>query len=279
MVVGAGPAGLEAARVAAERGARVTLIDKAHEIGGQWRLAGRQPTRERIADHLEWYESEFARLGVEVRLGEEATAESVTAASPAHVIVATGIHPVTSGFQRALPLSDSLPGAHRPNVMSCQALLEGGRLVGERVLVLDDLYDWRGLGTALFLAERSHKVWAMTAKPLLGSELQGTGADGLARARFARAGGRALTDTALQSWGEPGNEGSEARFVSLLTGEASAQWFDTLVLATVASPDTRLADALKAHPDAPPFTVIGDCNAPRKAHMAIYEGRKAALAL
>jgi len=158
-------------------------------------------------------------------------------------------------------------------------VLDGERLIGERVLVLDDLHSWRGLGTALYLAERGHRVTAMTSKPLLASELAGTGADALARARFARAGGKALTDTALEAWGEPGNDGSQASFVSLLTGEAFSRRFDTLVLATVASPDTRLADALGARPDAPAFSVIGDCNAPRKAHMAIYEGRKAALPL
>lgn len=279
MVVGAGPGGLEAARVAAERGARVTLIEKGHEIGGQWRLAARQPTRQRIADHIAWYAAELHRLGVTMRLGEEATPERIAAEAPDHVIIAAGIRPVTSGFQRALPMNDNLPGAHHANVTSYHAVLDGERLIGERVLVLDDLHSWRGLGTALYLAERGHRVTAMTSKPLLASELAGTGADALARARFARAGGKALTDTALEAWGEPGNDGSQASFVSLLTGEAFSRRFDTLVLATVASPDTRLADALGARPDAPAFSVIGDCNAPRKAHMAIYEGRKAALPL
>ena len=279
VVVGAGPGGLEAARVAAERGARVTLIDKLNEIGGQWRLAARQPTRQRIADHIKWYAGELARLGVTLRLGEEATVDTIAADRPDHVIVATGILPVTSGFQRALPMTDELPGAGHPNVMSYHAVLEGGRLIGERVLVVDDLHSWRGLGTGLYLAETSHRVTVMTAKPLLGSELAGTGADALGRARFARAGGRALTDTALKAWGEPGNDGSEACLVSLLMDETFTERFDTLVLATVASPDTRLADALAGLGAAPAFTVIGDCNAPRKAHMAIYEGRKAALPL
>jgi 2,4-dienoyl-CoA reductase-like NADH-dependent reductase (Old Yellow Enzyme family) len=279
VVVGAGPGGLEAARVAAERGARVTLIEKAQEIGGQWRLAARQPTRQRIADHIQWYAGELARLGVRVRLGEEAAAAAIAAEAPDHVIVATGVLPVTSGFQRALPMTDTLPGAGHANVMSCHAVLEGGRPIGERVLVVDDLHSWRGLGTGLFLAEAGHKVTMMTAKPVLGTELAGTGADGPARARFAQVRGRALTDTALAAWGEPGNDGSRAAFICLLTGATFAEHFDTLVLATVATPDTRLADALAAQDGPPAFTVIGDCNAPRKAHMAIYEGRKAALAL
>ena len=77
LVVGGGPAGLEAARVAAERGHAVVLVEARDRLGGQWVLAGRQPTRSQILDHLAWYERELDRLGVEVRLETPATAESV----------------------------------------------------------------------------------------------------------------------------------------------------------------------------------------------------------
>ena len=174
-------------------------------------------------------------------------------------------------------MNDVLPGHDEANVVSYHTVLGNGAVIGERVLLIDDLHSWRGIGTALFLAEAGHKVSAMTANGVLAAELSGTGADGAARARFARHGGVALTDTALQSWGKPDNEGSLARFVNLLTGDTFEQKFDTLVLATVASPNTEFADGIQALGDCPPFSVIGDCNAPRKAHMAIYEGRKAAL--
>ncbi len=277
LVVGAGPGGLEAARVAAEQGHKVTLIEKDKELGGQWRLAARQPTRERINVHIGWYRHELDRLGVEVRLGEEATPLSVRRLHPDHVIAATGIKPVTSGFQRALPMNDVLPGHDEPNVLSYHAVLEGGQMIGQRVLLLDDLHSWRGIGTALYLTGKGHAVTIVTAKPALASELSGTGADGLARARFAQEGGKAITEAALQAWGAPGNDGSVASLVSLLTGATFEHRFDTLVLATVAEPDTSFVDGITALGDCPPFQEVGDCNAPRKAHMAIYEGRKAAL--
>ena len=275
--VGGGRGGLEAARVAAEQGHKVTLIEKSNELGGQWRLAARQPTRERINLHIGWYRHELERLGVEVRLGEEATPLSVRRLHPDHVIAATGIKPVTSGFQRALPMNDVLPGHDRDNVLSYHEVLEGGQMIGQRVLLLDDLHSWRGIGTALYLTGKGHAVTIVTAKPAVATELSGTGADGLARARFAREGGKVITEAALQAWGAPGNDGSQASFVSLLTGETFDHRFDTLVLATVAEPDTSFVDGIITLGDCPPYHVVGDCNAPRKAHMAIYEGRKAAL--
>ena len=160
LVVGGGPAGLETARVAAERGHAVTLWERSDALGGQFRLAGLQPSRGQITDLLAWHGRQLAALGVDVRLGVEATAEAVAAFGADEVVVATGSRPARAGFQRALPMVDRLLGVDGADVVAIHDVLDGTATarIGRRVLVLDDLNDWRGLGTALDLAESGHEV-------------------------------------------------------------------------------------------------------------------------
>lgn len=90
VVVGGGPAGMEAARVAAARGHRVTLLEKETELGGQLRAALRLPHRPLYERYLDWLERELSRLGVDIRLHVTAQPESVLGLQPDVVIIATG---------------------------------------------------------------------------------------------------------------------------------------------------------------------------------------------
>jgi len=270
LVVGGGPAGLEAARVSAERGHRVTLMERSDRLGGQFRLAGHQPSRGQILDLLAWYERRLVALGVEVLLEVSAGADEVEAFRADQVIIATGSRPPSTGFQRALPMVDRLPGSERSDAVPIQDVLAEKASVGRRVVVLDDVGDWRGLGTALFLAERGHDVTIVTSAAVVGGGLFHSAADGPLRRRFVDAGGAMRPSTVVLGW-----DGLTVSVRSTLSGDEDGLPADTLVIAETGVAETALADELRSRGVA--FEAIGDCVAPRRASLAIYEGRELAL--
>ena len=272
LVVGGGPAGLEAARVAAERGHDVTLLERATQLGGQFRLAGLQPSRGQILDLLEWYARSLEALGVEIRLDAEAGPDEIAASGADEVIVATGSRPARTGFQRALPLVERLPGCDAGDVFSIHDVLDGSADPGHRVVVLDDVDDWRGLGTALHLAERGHDVTIVTASPVIAGGLFHSAADGPLRQRYADAGGRSITSSCVLGWRD-----GVAAVLSTLTRDLTKIDADALVIAETPVSENELATTLTAR--GVTFNQVGDCVAPRRASVAFLEGRALALRL
>lgn len=272
LVVGGGPAGLEAARVAAERGHKVTLAEAAPDLGGQFRLAGMQPRRAQITDLIDWYGRQLENLGVEIRYNAYLDADDVRMMNVDQVVLATGALPDDSGFQKAVPHKAGFDGADRANVCSVEDIMSRAVKPGAHVVVLDEGGHWRGVGTAWHLAEAGHQLTIVTADAVVAGELHRSATDFKARAALAAKGARFVTETVLTKWDADG-----AEITSLLTGETSRIAADTLVLALGRKADPDIANALRAAGQAP--IVIGDGLAPRNAAAAIFEGRQAGLSL
>jgi 2,4-dienoyl-CoA reductase (NADPH2) len=125
-VVGAGPAGLAFALEAQKRGHRVTLFEKDTTLGGQFRLAMRIPGKEEFKETLRYFEGELHRVGVTLRLGEAATADTLLDEDFDEVVLATGVVPRKVGFA----------GSDHPKVVSYADVVNGKVEVGKRVAIV-----------------------------------------------------------------------------------------------------------------------------------------------
>ncbi|MFC3118561.1 FAD-dependent oxidoreductase [Jhaorihella thermophila] len=225
-----------------------------------------------MSDLIGWYRRQLEKLGVDLRYNSYMDANDITAFGADAVVLATGSQPPGTGFQKALPHLATLPGLEHGRVWSPEDVMTRAARPGRRVIVLDEGGNWRGCGTAWWLAELGHAVTIVTPDGLVGKELQRSATDWPLRRTLARLGVRFVTDSAIAEW-----TGQGARVLSLLTGDVTLIEADDLVMATTNHADMDLRDDLAARGIA--CTLIGDANAPRNAAYAIYEGRKAALAL
>ena len=272
LVVGGGPAGLEAARVAAERGHQVTLVEASNQLGGQFRLAGLQPRRQQILDLLDWYEQQLTKLQVKIVLNTFVEAPEVAGYGADEVIVATGSQPSSNGFQRGLPDLAAIDGSTRSNVYSAADVMSRSAQLGKRVIVLDDEGNWKGCGTAWHLAEKGHEVTIITGCDLIGAEIKRTSADIPLRRTLKKLGVRSLTESGIVKW-----HGDAATVVDFLDGTRQQICADSLVLATTNIAERTLYDSLALSGTA--IHVIGDAAAAREANVAIFEARRLALQL
>ena len=270
LIVGAGPAGLEAARAAAERGHRVEIVEALPVIGGQFRLAGLQPRRAQILDLMDWYERQFANLDVTLRLNTCLDTDDLAAHSAGTVILATGSLPDETGFQRWQPHLETLPGITLGQVWSPEQVLRREARLSGAVVLYDEGSNWRGVGTAWAMAERGLHVTIVTPDPFVGREIARTAADGAARRHMAQLGVKFLTEHCLTAW-----HGNGVTVRNLLTGHEETLPASALVMSTT----NRAFDPFPQSLPGKTLHRIGDCTAPRLAAYAFHEGRKLALTL
>lgn len=162
LVIGGGPGGMEAARVAAERGHRVTLVEQADALGGQITLAAQAPQRDQMAGITRWFALELARLGVNLRLSTRADAALVRDEQPDLCILATGGQPFID--------QDAEWGAAEGLVVSSWDILSGAIAPGNNVLVFDSICEFSGMSVADFLSAKGAMVELVTddTKPGVG---------------------------------------------------------------------------------------------------------------
>jgi 2,4-dienoyl-CoA reductase-like NADH-dependent reductase (Old Yellow Enzyme family) len=180
VVVGGGPAGLKVAETAARRGHAVTVLERGGALGGQVRLAARQPEHGIIASVTDHLEAMLRRLGVTVKTGVDATVDVLVAEKPDHIIIATGSEPNLP--QGANPASDALalgrqvlpavPGLDLPFVHSSDDVMSGSVKLTGRVLVIDNNGHWEGAGTAEYLAEQGCSVEIITSDLMVGGDIE-----------------------------------------------------------------------------------------------------------
>ncbi len=154
IVVGAGPAGLEAARVASERGHKVTVFEAATDAGGQIRLCAQSPRRREMISIIDWRLAQCESRGVSIRYNTFAGVEDITALKPDVVIVATGGLPNTELFE-------SKEGEQR-HVVTSWDIISGDVKPAERVLIYDESGDHPGLQAAEVAASAGSNVEIMT---------------------------------------------------------------------------------------------------------------------
>jgi thioredoxin reductase len=266
VVAGGGVAGLEAARVAALRGHRVLVLEKSGRLGGQVDLWSRLPGREIFATTPEWYGRELRRLGVEVRTGVEATAETVLAERPDAVVVATGgryLRTGESGF-----MEHEIPGWDRDFVYTPEQVIEEGVRPTGKVLILDEEGFNTGAGLAELLAEGGASVELVTRWLQPVHNMMGTLEFAIELPRLKNLGVQFRTMTYLHEIRD-----HEVVVFDVFTNiNTRIEDVSAVVMATSRRPRTALGKELEGR-IAQVFT-IGDALAPRGLAEAIYEGQR-----
>ncbi|MFC2018540.1 FAD-dependent oxidoreductase [Chloroflexota bacterium] len=250
LVIGAGPGGMEAARVAAIRGHRVTLITRGDRLGGELLAAALPPYKEKWLRLVTYLATQLDKLNVAVRLNEEATASTVVAAQPDVVIVATG----------ATPLVPDIPGIDGPNVATAISVLIGEKGVGQNVVVAGG--GLIGCETAELVASKGKRVTILEKLSRIGDDI-GMWNRWVILDRLARANIRMETDSRVEAITESGIKA---------TKNGSPVFFgaDSVVLALGMKADDRLARELEGK--VPALYKVGDCLTPRRVKEAVEDG-------
>ncbi len=263
IVVGAGPSGMEAARVAHERGHDVTVFEKSDTVGGQVKFIGKRPGRGPMQGVVRYLRHMLSEGEVPIQTGVIATPELILDHAPDAVVVATG----------SVPVSKPYPGNYGPPaVLTGYDVIEGRHVVGDRVLYVDEDGGHHAMATAEMLAEQGKKVDLVTSDLFIGIELAPRGELYLGRQRLLQLGATFRTDLDILEI-DAGGEGLKVKARDIYTNDIiQFDEYDTVVLDVGNTADEDLYHQLKGR--VKEVYRAGDCVAPRGIDMAIMEGRQ-----
>jgi len=251
IIVGGGPGGLEAARVAALRGHEVTLYERGSELGGLLPVAAKPPYKDEMRNVIEYLTYQIEKLGINVELRKELTSEMIREMNPDVVIVATG----------AIPIEPRVEGVEGGNVLSAVDVLAGNGKIGEQVIVVGG--GFIGCETAEYLSEKGKKVTIIEATDRIGTgmgpihrmflmgRLRGHGVNMVPKSEITE-----LTDGGA--------------IILEAEGERKLIKADTIVLAVGMRPNNDIFKELEG--EISELYAIGDCVEPRRTFEAIHEG-------
>jgi pyruvate/2-oxoglutarate dehydrogenase complex dihydrolipoamide dehydrogenase (E3) component len=250
LVMGGGPAGMEAARVLTLRGHRVTLMEKSDQLGGQLKLAALPPHKEGLNDLLNYFSGQIKDLGVKVELRSLADLQAIAARNVEVVIMATGAKPLIPKFDRV----------GKGNLFSFAEALSNPSKIGKNVVILGG--GMVGCETAEFLAQRGRSVTiiemlkdvALDVNPFVRKVL-------LSRLRELKI--SLVANTKVIQMGED-------HLIAVTNGEERTFRGDSFVIAMGLEAD-RAGNASWGKKFSGYFE-IGDCLKPRKLIEAIHEG-------
>lgn len=266
LVVGGGPAGMQAALVLRQRGHQVTLLEASDQLGGQLNYAAQLPRRHKFGFIARDMNLQLRKAGVDIRLQTRWDAQQIIDFAADGVIVATGSTPIKTGFTSTRPAVDLVPGSTQSNVLSVIEVLEKPERVGKRVVLFDEDGGRYALGTAEFLLDRGHQVHLVSRFISLAPNLALTLDLPVNYQHVFRKG----LEYTLNSWVRHIN-GNQAQLLNLFTdADSTVLSADTFIMACGHTPQNDLYQALQGRVQN--LQCIGDAQLPRPLQDIIYEG-------
>lgn len=271
LVIGGGPAGMEAARVAAKRGHNVTLAEAMPDLGGALNMAAMAPTRQQFNDFTHWAQSEVYEEGVDVRLSSYVTAEDIAAYAPDHVILTTGAEPRVDGVQISHP-GEPIEGFDLGHVISSNELFSDPNTQATNALIVDDTGHYESLACAEHLLRQGAAVTLVTRHQTL--------SPGMRPAHMVAPFLERMADQPFDYHVETRVlkvDGQSATIEALNGGKNRQINADLVVFISLNRPRDELAPALQAA--GIPYTFAGDVRSPEFLVSAVKDGHRAGLAV